>query len=85
MRHYKNKSLQTFYEACRKLGADPQSEFYFTDRDGITRRPRRGAGHRHAYWNGRQGAPNLLWSRGTFAYVAYMAGRDDARCGPVQP
>jgi hypothetical protein len=74
---FKDSQLQKFYEQCSRLAADRSSEFYFTDRDG-TRQPRRGAGHRCAYWNGRQGLPSS-WPRNTFAHAAWAAGQDDAK------
>jgi len=69
---FKDPKLQQFYENCRRLGKDPSSEFYYAGR------PHRGAGHRNAYWNGRQGLP-CRYIRGTFAYSAWAAGQDDRK------
>jgi hypothetical protein len=79
-RKFKDRTMQAMYENCLRLGADTSSEFYFTDRDG-SRSPRTGAGHRFAYWNGRNGKP-ASWARNTPAYACWAAGRDAFRATP---
>lgn len=71
MTRFKDSGLQKMYAACRKFGADTSSSFY------IEGRPHRGAGHRCAYWNGRQGKPSS-WPRNTLAHAAWAAGQDDS-------
>ena len=71
MTKFKDKSMQQVYETCRRLAADPTSEFYY---NGL---PRSGAGHRNAYWNGRRGAPPKLYLRGSLSYACWRAGADD--------
>ena len=65
--------LAQHYDDCRRLAADPTSSFWH---DG---RPARGAGHRAAYWDGRDGVPNHKHPRLTFAWAAWHAGRDDRK------
>lgn len=78
-RTYKDRHLQRMYDACRELSHDTSSELYYNGK------PRRGAGHRNAYWDGRSGTPNHKYERGTFAYVCWAAGKDDLRdFGPVE-
>ena len=79
---FKTKELQKFYELCRRSGTDETSGFWFTDTDG-TKRPRRGAGHRASYWNGRSGL-QLHHVLRTAGHAAWRAGRDDLTdFGPV--
>jgi hypothetical protein len=60
------------YKIYRQLGADPASEFYL---DG---KPRRGASHQGAYWNGRSGVqPGALIDFSSLNYAAWCAGRDE--------
>ena len=63
---------QAFYATVTRLGDDLSSEFYHAGR------PRRGAAHRNAYWDGRCGATAALrrWPKNSWCYVAYSAGRD---------
>jgi hypothetical protein len=75
---FKDKNMRQLYLLCRDFGSRKDSEFY---RDG---HPRRGSATRSAYWNGRSGLRSS-WSRDTFAYACWAAGRDDLRDhGPVQ-
>jgi hypothetical protein len=77
MTAFKDKGLQKSYEMARKSGADKSSTFY------IEGRPHRGAGHRVAYWNGRNGI-KAMYLRNSLAYAFWAAGRDDLReHGPV--
>lgn len=78
MAKFKDKNLQGCYELARKYGQDAESTFY------IQGRPRRGAGHRAAYWNGRSGHP-CRYERNSQAYAFWAAGRDDLKqFGPVE-
>lgn len=86
MPKFKNIRMQKCYEAARLLGNDPKSEFYHEGR------PRTGASHRVAYWHGRSGETNSLYSRmdrDTLGYAFYVAGKDervqDIRKGNVCP
>lgn len=74
---FKEPALQRMYETCRRYAADKDSAFWH---EGV---PSRGAGHRHAYWNGRLGL-RASWPKNTFAYAAWAAGQDDLRqYGPI--
>jgi len=69
---FKNRQMQTLYEACRRAGTDTSSEFYY---NGV---PRRGASHRVAYWKGRAGEPQPKYvDRASLSYAAFKAGRDE--------
>ena len=70
-KRFKDKSKQAVYETCRRLAADPTSEFYHQGK------PRSGAGHRNAYWNGRRGLPAKLFPRDSLSYACWRAGADD--------
>ena len=72
MARYKDRSMQTMFDACLADGADRTSEFFI---DG---KPRRGAGHRNAYWNGFNGV-RLTYSPNTLAFACFMAGRENAK------
>lgn len=72
MSHFADRSMKKMYDACRSFGADKNSSFY------IQGKPHRGAGHRCAYWNGRNGLPSR-WLKNSLAYAAWAAGRDDRR------
>lgn len=72
MPRFKNRSQQEIYETCRRLAADVTSEFY------VQGKPRSGAAHRNAYWNGRKGQPYAS-HRSSLAYAAWAAGRDDQK------
>jgi hypothetical protein len=62
------------YEACLRTAADLTSEMYLPDGE-----PRRGAGHRIAFWNGYEGRAPIAIPRNTLAWAAYQAGREFAR------
>lgn len=69
---FKDPRLQRFYEDCRRCGNDPSTEFYYQGK------PRRGAGHRAAYWNGR-GGQRSTYGQNTFGHAAWRAGVDDLK------
>lgn len=72
------KLLQPCYELARKFGNDQASTFY------IEGRPRRGASHRAAYWNGRSGQRNT-YVKDSQCYAFWAAGADDLKeRGPVE-
>lgn len=74
---YKDPQKQRLYVALLTLAADPKSELYH---DG---RPRRGAGHRTAFWDGYAGlqrSANVV--PGTLSAVAYAAGQHFAKTNP---
>jgi hypothetical protein len=70
-RTFKTQGFQAAYDLARKLGADRESTFYV---DG---RPRRGAGHRCAYWAGRCGEASTYSERSFTGYPYFAAGVDD--------
>lgn len=72
-RRFKNPAFQKAYEIARTMGADPASTFYV---DG---KPRTGAGHRCAYWDGRQGKPSTYSDPTITGYPYYRAGVDDRK------
>ncbi len=71
-RTYKDAGLQALYNAFRAWGSDTASTLY---REG---KPRRGADHRAAYWNGRSNVAHRYVS-GSQCAIAFAAGKDDAR------
>lgn len=86
MAKFKDRHLQRCYEAARKAGADPASEFFSSPLgpDG-PRIPRIGAGHREAYWKGRAGVLKVAVP-GSMGHAFWAAGRDDARAlGAISP
>lgn len=79
MTAFKDKSMQKMYDACRAFAADKSSSFY------VEGKPRRGAGHRAAYWNGRAGIKTPGADRNSLAYACWRAGMDDRKqFGPVE-
>ncbi len=72
MTRFKTPNLQQMYRICRELAADHASEFWYAGR------PRRGAGHRAAYWNGRSGLRSS-YPVYSLAHAAWAAGQDDLR------
>ena len=87
-RTFKDKTLADCYSVARKLGADNFSEFHYGIGETGPRWPRRGAGHRNAYWNGRMGGP-CRYARTWPAYAFWAAGVDDRKAdlktGPGVP
>lgn len=74
---YKDARKQRFYDSLLALAADRESEMYHQGR------PRRGAGHRAAFWDGYAGlqrTANVL--PGTLSAVAYAAGLQFAKNNP---
>lgn len=72
-RKYKTNTLEIAYRSCRMLAADFKSSFWYL---GL---PRRGAGHRSAYWDGRSGVRTTMRRVKTIQDAAYRAGQDDAK------
>lgn len=76
----KDKAKQDFFEAMLALAADKNSELYHEGR------PRRGAGHRAAFWDGYGGlkrTANVI--PGTLSAVAFAAGKQFASTKPGIP
>jgi len=74
---YKNPEFNKIYAAMLDLAADRTSELYHQGR------PRRGAGHRAAFWDGYAGverSANVI--PGTLSQVCYAAGRAFAKTNP---
>ena len=85
MTRFKDRMMQSLYDACREGGVDVTSEFYHKGRV-----PRSGAAHRSAYWKGRAGEPLPKYiDRHSLTYAAFKAGRDerkeDERKGNLMP
>lgn len=75
MGRYKNASMEAMYRGCLALACDVKSEFY--NRDGS---PRRGAGHRCAFWDGYAGLKRSANAvPGTLSWAAFNAGREMRR------
>lgn len=71
---YKDSSMQKCYEGALMLAADPASEFYCNGK------PRRGAGHRCAFWDGYVGVvqtPHAV--PGSMSWAFFQAGKEFAR------
>lgn len=80
VRHFKDRTMAACYEAARRVAADNFSEFYYGAGALGPRWPRRGAGHRDAYWNGRAGQdPRKRYPINSPAYAFCAAGADDAK------
>lgn len=83
-RVFKDRMMAAMYEGCRKAARDNWSEMFLVKNTaGLIygpHTPRRGAGHRCAYWDGRQNRPSLYArAKGTLGYAAWSAGADDAK------
>jgi hypothetical protein len=82
---FRNKVMRGLYEGCQSAAANNWSEMYASKTTaGVNpmgpNAPRRGAGHRCAYWDGRQDRPSLYErSQGTVGYACWAAGRDDRK------
>jgi hypothetical protein len=77
MDKYKDPKNQRIYEAMLVLAADTSSELYFEGK------PRRGAGHRAAFWDGYVGtgkSANVI--PGTMSAVCFAAGKQFAITNP---
>lgn len=80
MPKYRNPQSQAIYDLMLSLAADKSSELYWQGE------PRRGAGHRAAFWDGFSGTFDLDGPKrsanvipGTMSAVCFMAGREFAR------
>lgn len=74
MPRYKDPSMERCYESALALAADPHSEFYL---DGM---PRRGAGHRCAFWDGVDGLKRSAHVvPGTMSAAFFQAGKTWAK------
>ena len=77
MNRFKVPSLSKMFDACLALASDNFSEFYVvTRRSGASgpNVPRRGASHRHHFWNGYNGTPVTAIPQ-SLAYAAFRAGQ----------
>lgn len=74
---FKNRAMQAMYEACCTAAVDRTSEFWLQPGGTV---PRRGAGHRNAFWSGYNGEPSR-YLRTSLAHAAWAAGRDVERAG----
>lgn len=79
MARYKHPVMQAMYDKLLALAEDKASELYWEGK------PRRGAGHRAAFWDGFNGL-DLSGPRrsahvvpGTISHACFMAGREFAR------
>lgn len=74
---FRRPMLAKMYDACLTQAHDNFSEFYYAKTSaGYNMGPcvrRRGAGHRHAFWNGYNGVHNT-WIKDSLAYAAWRAG-----------
>jgi hypothetical protein len=79
-RKFKDRTLAACYASARQMAADNFSTYYYSRAAGGFGPcwPHRGAGHRNAYWNGRQGA-RCTYLRTSPAYAYWAAGQDDMR------
>ena len=80
MPRYKNLQWQKMYDTMLSLAEDKASEMYHEGE------PRRGAGHRAAFWDGYSGKFDFTGPKrsahvipGTASAVCFMAGREFAR------
>ncbi len=80
MPRYKNPQWQKLYDNMLFLAGDKSSEMYHEGE------PRRGAGHRAAFWDGFSGKFDFTGPKrsahvipGTMSAVCFMAGREFAR------
>lgn len=71
-RRFTRRGWQEAYDLARRMGNDRSSTFYNSDGSQHT-----GAGHRCAYWAGRNGTPSTYSDRNCNAYPYYAAGVDD--------
>jgi hypothetical protein len=77
---FRNRQLAFMFETCLRVAGDNFSEFYVVPRRPRWHGPnvpRRGAAHRHSFWNGYNDAP-INWDsygRQSLSYAAFRAGR----------
>ena len=72
----RNPKLLVVYEAMLAAAADQASELYYQGR------PRRGASHRSAFWDGYTGTRSSLNIPGTLTSACYRAGLQFAKSHP---
>lgn len=72
---YRNKMQRAAFDSCIALYRDRASEFWHNDQ------PRRGAGHRCAFWDGVAGIERSahMGDPSSFARACWRAGREIAR------
>lgn len=70
-RRFRDADRQKAYEQARRSGADASSTYYHQGK------PHRGAGHRCAYWDAREGKPSTYSDPSIAAYPYWRAGADD--------
>lgn len=76
MNPFKHVVLARAFDLALASGKNNWSEFYYGWPDYGPRWPRRGAGHRCAYWDGWNGTKSLYSrAKGTLAYPYYVAGK----------
>jgi hypothetical protein len=81
---FRTPQLQVMFETCLRLAADNFSEFYYSKPLGPDRVvygprwPRRGAAHRHHFWNGFLGG-RASFVTGSLVHAAYRAGQEFRR------
>lgn len=80
MPRYKDSRSQALYDTMLTLADDLSSELYWNGK------PRRGAGHRAAFWDGASGKFEFTGPKrsahvipGTMSAICFMAGREFAR------
>lgn len=80
-RCYKEPTFQRMYDALLAAARDCSSELYVAPRYADRGRglPRRGAGHRCAFWDGFNGGRSPVNIPGTMSAVCYRAGADFAK------
>jgi hypothetical protein len=98
---FKNPLLAPMFDKCLELAQDNFSEFYYSHRPNAEnialvgkngmgpRWPRRGASHRHAFWNGYFGAyrPDKTPTAvpGSLSYAAFRAGEAFRKLRDAEP
>lgn len=83
MARFRDPMMRGIYDGCRSQARDNWSDFFQAKTTaGLNpmgpNAPRRGAGHRCAYWDGRMGRMSMYArAQGTLGYAAWRAGHDD--------
>jgi hypothetical protein len=81
---FKDPRLAKMFDVCLTVASDNFDEFYYSmpivsgEIGPGPRWPRRGAAHRHAFWNGYSGSPPCTVA-GSLARAAYRAGQEFRR------
>jgi hypothetical protein len=73
MTKYKNQRFQRAYDVMLEMAADPKSNLYYKGK------PRRGASHRCAFWDGYEGTRTTAVISGTLSAVCFAAGKAFAK------